>query len=489
MSNFGSSVKIRNLFGVIFAAVTLVACGDDGDGNTPADDDVVVAGTLIVPGAETEAEEMLSKQWRSLLRIADDCPEIPVGYSPLANASISFVDENGELLGDSFPTDECGAFSASSPAGAVAIRAKAAGFRPLQAEIDVFVGEGATGLASTIASTSSYQIGTLQVVDDGTLAFSVTDSESRKSVLGIPAAAFTLLLDDTSLTPDSVINASSATNNESATVVLTLDASGSMGNTAFIDDNDVRYNRYQLATIAAHQFLGQKAAGDAVALSIFSSRVHFLDQETLDREIPVENSDGDPLTYVLSEDGFTTDASRLRFPIDAYNRESQLYRGETGDALHPDTPLNIKLQSRFYPFSGSTHLYEAIQDALDRLALKSSGRPVVIAMTDGEDNGPGDEDDAIQLAKSYGIPIYTVGMDSDSAADDLFRVADETGGSYFNVTSTQIGNAFQSIQTGIVFQYLARVPSGSLNTALTLGVKLDFNGLVAQRTIAPADAQ
>lgn len=201
MSNIDSSVKIRNLFDVTFAAVTLVSCGDDGGGNTPVDDDVVVAGTLIAPDTETEAEEMLDKQWRSLLKIADDCTEIPVRYSPLANASITFVDENGEILGDSFPTDECGAFSASSPVGAVGIRAKASDFRPLQAEIDVFVGEGFTGLASTIASTSSYQIGTLQVVDDGTLAFSVTDSESRKSVLGIPAAAFTLLLDDTSLIP------------------------------------------------------------------------------------------------------------------------------------------------------------------------------------------------------------------------------------------------------------------------------------------------
>lgn len=484
-----SAAKMRSLLAVALASATLAACGgsSSSDGDViPADDDVLIAGTLMAPGSATGAEELLDKHWKSLLKVIDDCPDIPAGYSPLASADISFVDENGQILGSSFPADECGAFSASAPDGAAGILAEAPGFRPLQASTDVFVGEGSTGLASTIASTASYQIGTLQVVDNGTLAFSVIDSESRKSVLGLPASAFTLLLDDTTLTPDSVVNASSAINGEAATVVLTLDASGSMGDTAFTDDSGVDYDRYQLATIAAHQFLSQKAADDAVALSIFSSRVYFLDQETLDRELPIQNSDGESLAYVLSDDGFTTDASRLRFLVDAYNRQSQLYRGETGDAVHPDTPTNIELQSPYYPFSGTTHLYEAVQDALDKLAQRGSSRPVVVAMTDGQDNGPGDEDDAIELAKSYGIPIYTVGMDSDRAEDELLRVADETGGAYFNVTSTQIGDAFQSIQTGIIFQYLASVPAGSLNTALTLGVKLDFNGLITERTLAPA---
>ena len=367
--------RLRNLFCVALVTITLTACSDDGD-RAPSGDDAIVAGTLMVPGIATEADEMLNKQWRSLLRIVEDCPAIPAGYSPLTNASITFVDENDEALGRSFVADECGTFSASAPAGAVGILAEAPGYRPLQAETGVFVGESSTGLASTIASTSNYQIGALQVVDDGTLAFSVTETESRKAVLGIPAGAFTLLLDDTSLTPDSVVTASSAINDQSATVVLTLDASGSMSDTAFTDSSGVDYDRNQLATIAAHQFISQKAVDDSVALSIFSSSVYFLDQETLDRELPVQSRNGDALIYALSEDGFTDDASRLRFPIDAYNRLSQLYRGETGDALHPDTPSNIELQSSYYPFSGSTHLYEAIQDALDRLAQKGSGRPV-----------------------------------------------------------------------------------------------------------------
>lgn len=41
-------------------------------------------------------------------------------------------------------------------------------------------------------------------------------------------------------------------------MVLTLDASGSMGDTAFIDDSGVRYDRYQLATIAALTFLARR---------------------------------------------------------------------------------------------------------------------------------------------------------------------------------------------------------------------------------------
>ncbi len=481
--------RIRSVLGVTFGAVALASCGGgSSDSGVPSDDEAFVSGTLIAPEIATGAEELLNEQFKLQLLLEDSCPSVPSGYSPLANATITFVDENGEELGEQFSADECGAFNASAPVGASGIVAQAPGFRPLQAATDVFLGEGATGLASTIAATANYEIGTLQLVDDGTLAFSVTDSESRKAVLGIPASAFTLLLDDTLLTPDSVINASSAINDESATVVLTLDASGSMSDTAYTDENGVDYERYQLATIAAHQFLSQKAADDAVALSIFSSTVYFMDQQMIDRELPVRNLDGDNLNYVLSDDGFTTDATRLRFIVDAYNRQSQLYRGDSGDALHPDTPTDIELRRGGYPFSGTTHLYEAVQDALDRLALRGNGRPVVIAMTDGRDNGPGDEDDAIQLAQSYGIPIYTVGMDSDSASDDLLRVAEETGGAYFNVTSPQIGDAFQSIQTGIIFQYLASVPSGTLNSALTLGVKLDFNGLLAQRTLVPTDA-
>lgn len=467
--------------GAAIAVATLSACGGGGS-DTPSSDDVVVSGTLVSPPLDADVGALLDTHWRSLLRMTDECPAVPSGYAPLANASISFVDASGISLGENFISDACGSFAASAPSGAVGIIAEAPGFRPLQAQTEVFVGNGSTGVASTIADTATYEIGALQIVDNNTLAFSVTDSQSRRSVLGIPASAFNIVLDGASQAPESVVNASSTINDQAATVVMTLDASGSMSTTAFTDDDGTRYSRNQLATIAAHQFISQKADDDSVALSIFSSRVFFLDQETLDDELPIEASDGQPLVYSLSEDGFTNDGARLRFPIDAYNRDSALYRGESGDPLHPDTPVDFELATR-YPFGGSTHLYESILDALDRLALRASARPVVVAMTDGQDNGPGDEDDAIERARSLGIPVYTIGMDSDSASDDLQRVADETGGAFFNVNSTEIGDAFESIQTGIVFQYLASVPDGALDSVFTVGLNLDFNGLAADRTL------
>ena len=137
MSNIESLVGPGRLGNLL--SVTLAAYSNDDGGGTPSGDDAILAGTLVVPSIATEADEMLNKQWRSLLQIVEDCPAIPAGYSPLTNASIAF------------------------------------------------------------------------------------------------------------------------TNDQSATVVLTLDAGDSMSDTAFTDSSGVDYDRNQLATIAAHQFISQKS--------------------------------------------------------------------------------------------------------------------------------------------------------------------------------------------------------------------------------------
>ena len=224
-----------------------------------------------------------------------------------------------------------------------------------------------------------------------------------------------------------------------------------------------------------------KAPGDEIATSLFSSQVYFIDQARLDERIAPVDIDGSPVAYALGEDGFVTDAARMRLVIDAYNRRSDLY-GATGDPRHPDTPAGVFLGR--YRFGGTTACHDAVGDTVDRLATRPTPRPVVVAMTDGRDNASAlDLGGAIERARQADIPVYTVGFDAPDEADGLARLSTETGGSYFQADGDGIGTVYQSIQTGIVFQYVARLGDVDLDEGTVLGLSFDYNGLQAERSL------
>lgn len=470
----------------VAVTLTLASCGGSGgsEGNVPLNDQASVQGVLVIPeSADLVAQAALMPSLRQALQRNGNtnCPNVPDGYDPLSNASVSFVDNQGETVGNSFLTDECGEFNEVPGSTATGITATSAGFRTLNSDLTLFTNAATPGIASTIADTATYRIGAIQALSDQQIAFTVTDSVTNQAVLGIPQDAFQVSLDDAPATLDNLTVAAST--NTAASTILTLDASFSMSGIAFDDpDTGESFNRYQLAARAAHTFLDQKSANDEVATQLFSSNIFFMNQETIDDRLSLVDELGADVQYTLSTDGFVTDESRMRFVIDAYNRESDFY--SSGDDLrHPDSPSDITI-SNGYRFSGATALYDAIGESIAILDNRGSERPIVIAMTDGSNNSSArSEEEVIQEAIASNVPVFTIGFGGSTRTDSLTRIAEQTGGTFFNVESIDISNAFQSIQTGIVFQYISSLTAGGIDTAMTLGIALDFNGLQIERTL------
>ena len=336
------------------------------------------------------------------------------------------------------------------------------------------------GSPRTIPDTASYRIGSLQLLDEARVGFTVTDTDSGQTVLGIPASAFAIRADGAELALASIATAASSSG--AASVSLVLDASGSMSSTAFQDEVTLeRFSRSQLAAQAAHVFLDQKADTDEASVTPFGSTVHPVDQAFIDEEFELQTLDGEPTLYQLSESGFTVESQRLRFIIDAYNRESDVYG--FGDPRHPDTPADLVIESR-YPFGGSTALFDAIVTGIDRVVARDNDRRFVLAMTDGRNNSSSNGlEETVARAIAANVPVYTVGFGDGVDADVLDEIAARTGASYFQVDDTDIGNAFQSIQSGIVFQYVALTENVDLGEVLQLSVGLDFNGLQTARDV------
>ena len=99
-----------------------------------------------------------------------------------------------------------------------------------------------------------------------------------------------------------------------------------------------------------------------------------------------------------------------------------------------------------YPYkAGSTAFYDSVYQSLTNTGTKS-GRKAVIAMTDGYDNSSShSKADVIALAKSLGIPIYTIGFGSPDTAT-LTDIATQTGGKYYSGADA---SALQAILTAI----------------------------------------
>lgn len=109
--------------------------------------------------------------------------------------------------------------------------------------------------------------------------------------------------------------------------------------------------------------------------------------------------------------------------------------------------------SRLAP-TGGTAYYDAVYSAI--LALQSqSGRKVVIALTDGDDNQSRYSlNSTTQLAQENDVPIYTIGLGSDVKASILERMARETGGQYyFSPEASQLAALYQDLAQALQNEY------------------------------------
>ncbi len=464
----------KNVFTLTLIGVSLMGCGGGTAPNAP-----VISGTLLIPdNASTKQSIVFQPQFRAENELK--CPTVPAGYLPLVGSTVGFVDAGGLVIKEiTKSTDECGGFSLPVPTKAARIKAVTPGYKDLIAQVGGFQSsDPKENIASTIAEDANYIIGSIQKIDDANVAFTVTDDQTNKAVIGIPDDAFGASLNSSSV---SLKTSAVSSSSEAASVVLSLDASGSMGSRAFTDETTgISYSRYQVASIAAHTFLNVKSQSDEVSAIIFDGDEVFIDKAAIDTLFKMEDEQGNEYTLTYPADGFSTDVKPLRFTIDAYNRKAEWWRSG-GDALHPDTPKVV--MKDYYPWGGSTAFIDSIGLGIEKLRGRSNPRKFILAMTDGRENASQlDESQAIELAKQNNISIYTIGFGSGTDETSLRNIAQQTGGTFFLANDTDLTTAYQSIQTNIRYQYVGNLNS-PLGEKFILEIYMNYNGQTASREL------
>lgn len=109
---------------------------------------------------------------------------------------------------------------------------------------------------------------------------------------------------------------------------------------------------------------------------------------------------------------------------------------------------------------GDTALFDAIYESIAALQGRK-GRKAVILLTDGvDDNGRGGQlskkslSEALELAKSVNVPVFSIGLGQEKDVATLERIAKETGGRYFDaITPEQLQGIYEQIGKEISGQY------------------------------------
>jgi VWFA-related protein len=138
-----------------------------------------------------------------------------------------------------------------------------------------------------------------------------------------------------------------------------------------------------------------------------------------------------------------------------------------------------------YP-QGETALYDAIIKAIqDTAAEPPENRKAVLVVTDGENklDPPTTTtiDDVIASANSNGIPVFPIGIGASIDVDILSRLADETGGIFYQSTDViTLEEIYQQIADSLIvnqfiFEYESLLGTGQ---PATLTIEADYNGLI-----------
>jgi hypothetical protein len=112
---------------------------------------------------------------------------------------------------------------------------------------------------------------------------------------------------------------------------------------------------------------------------------------------------------------------------------------------------------------GGTRLNDAIIEVVDGMQ-GTGGRRVVVALTDGVSDGDSSSaDQSAARATEAGVPVYTIGLGSDVDADQLQRIAQETGGAYYFAPNAAelaslYGDLARALQNEYSFTYMSPTP-------------------------------
>ncbi|MEL0660464.1 VWA domain-containing protein [Psychromonas arctica] len=480
----------------------LVACDSDNTTNVTEDTgdskSVSIAGSLVSPQG-LEASTRSSTAIKSLLTKSVECPDVPEGYEPLSNAVVELKDAAGETVTESVTTDSCGTFefevSDDVVTDAIQVRAEKEGFKVLFSDINNFLSGSLLKVASTISEQASYEISGLKQSSDNTVNLIVTDTVSNKAVIGLASDQFTFTLNDVPVSGFTITSAQNVEDNASS-VVLSIDASGSMDTTVYdenyslvLDSEGNRQNRYTIAAASAHQLIDMTKNNEAdseLSVLLFSSDVFPMTDEVIANKLYLQDENGDEVIFTTgSENGFIKESATLHTLIDLYNPYSEMYTNYYSSYVTRHEARTDTISSAsYYPFSGGTAFYDSLDVAIDQFSDQTSN-PKVIALTDGEDNNSSiGYQDVIDKAISANVPITVVAVGFSSDSDNYMKnIAEDTGSQYIPVADiSNLAGVFSGISTQLTFnsdvEFNEQMVAGD-----TLKVTADIDGDTIEREL------
>lgn len=487
---------------VVAALLSLTACrggSDSTDANAESDaansSSYTYSGSLVIP--RSVAAQSARALNRDIFRpFSAECPNVPDGYEPMANAKVTLEDSSGTALGAETTTDNCGVFTLTIPQADVTgqeavISASLDGYKTLKAHADNFVqaeGDAAsTVIASTIPASASYIISAIQKASGDELMFSVTDSSTNNAVIQLTKAAFSVSVNDQPIAI-STLNSSDQLGVASSNV-LTLDRSGSMHDPVLdenrnpvLDENDVTYKLNRITALAAHQFVSEKSTADEVAVIPFASNVRMITNQLLTTFDLVDSND-QPVNFDYSDSGFLKEQAKLHFAIDVYNPHSGLWSNQTQyDEKHSGRNDDIASVGSSNIWGGNTELEEAVDESLIALINRENAIKRAFVMTDGHStfyNRAG----VIEKANQNSIPVHSIALGAGADEEDLKAISEQTGGTYYKVlNTTDIVGIYSSLQTTIKYAYLAAL-STPLQAGDVVKLSLEINGETVTREL------
>ena len=488
-------MKLNKIASAILLSSTLAACGGSGSTSTasseastsnstsnttitaqptpaPVAKKQTIDGQLVVPVSLATSAR---KAFNPIQVRTAECPNVPDGYMPLNDATVELKNAAGDSIGETVTTDACGEFTFVVAEDLVSniekVVANKEGFKSIISDIENFLAANAAKVVSTIEADAAYELTGFRKTSDNSINFIITDSKSKKAVLGLPQSAFAFSLDAQTIAA-TAITGSQNTANDSTTLALTLDSSGSMlspvsdaNGDAILAPDGENHTRYSLVASSTHQLIDMTKANDPaaeIAVTLFSSDIYPLTDTTIAQLLALYDVNGDEVSFSInSSTGFIKDAATLHTLIDLYNPQSELYSPYFGPiiARHADRIDNIATASA-YPFSGGTAFYDSIDSAIDQLVNAKAAKPMIVALTDGEDNSSiYTPDEIIAKANQYNIPVNIIAAGdgiNDTSADTMKKIATDTGSDYFDVTNiADLGGFLASISTRVTFNYNA----------------------------------
>jgi Ca-activated chloride channel family protein len=177
-----------------------------------------------------------------------------------------------------------------------------------------------------------------------------------------------------------------------------------------------------------------------------------------------------------------SDRARINPFSDGRGRMSPVFTSDRDELIryiHDDTQ-----------FGNGTRLWDAVDESMTALS-KETGRRVVLVFTDGDDTDSknADLDEVLARAQNEAYMVYAIGLRTripgqfESRPDrGLKKLADETGGGYFELTrATELGSAFTRVADELHRQYVLGFTASTLDgKPHKLDVRVKVPGMTAR---------